>query len=340
VNVQLLIDSLVQQVTVLIAQLATSGGVRAPIAHVANQVFVDLARELERQGVGRKVSADMFGMALRAYQRKLRRLTSARGEREQTLWRNVVEEVADRGSLTRREILRRFKTDDEAVLRAVLRELVDSGVLACSGSGPATSYWAVSERELAAGLPNASSDGSDELLWALVYRSGPVSASALAARLPINEQDLQRRLEALHARGALERAGELYEARDFSVALDASSGWEAAVFDHVQAVVQTICQRLRAGASVPGCRENVGGSTYSFDVWDGHPLAEEVENTLARFRREHTHLRERVEAFNQAHGRPERYRQVIVYGGQCQLARDGNALESKTEEEGDDDESE
>ncbi len=65
-NAQVLIDSIVRQVTVLIAQLATSGGIRAPLSHVANQVFLDLARELEEQGVSRKVSADMFGMALRA----------------------------------------------------------------------------------------------------------------------------------------------------------------------------------------------------------------------------------------------------------------------------------
>jgi hypothetical protein len=67
-NGQLLIDAVVQQVTVLIAQLATSGGLRAPVAQIANQVFVQLAHELESQGVSRKVSADMFGMALRAYE--------------------------------------------------------------------------------------------------------------------------------------------------------------------------------------------------------------------------------------------------------------------------------
>ena len=62
-TIQLLIDAIVRQTTVLIAQLATSGGA---LAHVANQVFLDLANELEAHGVSRKVSADMFGMALRA----------------------------------------------------------------------------------------------------------------------------------------------------------------------------------------------------------------------------------------------------------------------------------
>lgn len=34
-NVQVLIESIVRQVTVLIAQVATAGGVRAPLAQIA-----------------------------------------------------------------------------------------------------------------------------------------------------------------------------------------------------------------------------------------------------------------------------------------------------------------
>ncbi len=60
-NPDLLIDSIVRQTTVLIAQLATATGGRAPLAHTANQVFTDLIRELKEQGVGNKVIADMFG---------------------------------------------------------------------------------------------------------------------------------------------------------------------------------------------------------------------------------------------------------------------------------------
>jgi hypothetical protein len=41
-NVNVLIDSIVRQTTVLIAQLATTAGVRAPLAHLADQVFVEL----------------------------------------------------------------------------------------------------------------------------------------------------------------------------------------------------------------------------------------------------------------------------------------------------------
>ncbi len=74
-----LIHAIVRQTTVLIAQLATSGGWRAPLAQLADQVFQDLVTELERQGVSRKVSADMFGMGLRTYQRRVRRITESLG---------------------------------------------------------------------------------------------------------------------------------------------------------------------------------------------------------------------------------------------------------------------
>ena len=45
-NVPLLIGAIVRQTMVLIAELATTGGVRAPLAHVADKVFMDLVREL------------------------------------------------------------------------------------------------------------------------------------------------------------------------------------------------------------------------------------------------------------------------------------------------------
>jgi hypothetical protein len=57
-NRQILIDQLVRQTMILIAQLATTGGTRAPLAHLADRIFLDLARELEAHGLSRKVAVD------------------------------------------------------------------------------------------------------------------------------------------------------------------------------------------------------------------------------------------------------------------------------------------
>jgi hypothetical protein len=87
--VQLLIDDIVRQTTLLIAQLSTAAGLRAPLARIADQVFLELGRELEAQGVAQKVAADMFGLALRSYQLKLKRLGESADTAHVSLWQDI-----------------------------------------------------------------------------------------------------------------------------------------------------------------------------------------------------------------------------------------------------------
>jgi hypothetical protein len=61
-----LIDAIVRQTTILIAQVSTTAGIRSPLARVADQVFLELSRELEGQGVTRKVAADRLCAAATA----------------------------------------------------------------------------------------------------------------------------------------------------------------------------------------------------------------------------------------------------------------------------------
>jgi hypothetical protein len=329
-NISVLIDSIVRQVTVLIAQLATSGGIRAPVAHIANQVFVQLAHELEAQGVSRKVSADMFGMALRAYVRKLRRLDEAQSEPGVTLWQAVLDFIRGERLVARRRVLERFGRDDEQQLSSMLHDLTQSGLVFTSGSGEHLVYRAASDSELGELANIAADEGLEELLWVLVYREGPFTRAALALRLGRSEEQLAPTLQRLIADGRVRQseAGRL-EALDFVVPLGAAAGWEAAVFDHVQAVVQTIGQRLqRARAAEAPDADAVGGSTYSFDLWSGHPLEQEVKGQLRALRQSLGELRLRVEAHNKAAGLPNSYQQVVTYVGQCILERESEALAS------------
>jgi hypothetical protein len=60
----------------------------------------------------------------------------------------------------------------------------------------------------------------------------------------------------------------------------------------------------------------VGGSTYSFDVWPGHPLEREALSQLAEFRERTSSLRERIRAVNEQSARPDRFWTVTLYAGQ------------------------
>jgi hypothetical protein len=75
--------------------------------------------------VSRKVSADMFGLGLRTYRRKIQRMSESVTVRGRSLWEVVLEHAREHGLVTRLELLTRFSNDDEAQIRAVLHDAAD-----------------------------------------------------------------------------------------------------------------------------------------------------------------------------------------------------------------------
>lgn len=313
-NTQLLIDAIMRQTTVLIAQLATTGGVRAPLSHIANQVFVDLARELNEQGVSRKVSADMFGMALRAYIRKLQRLNESSTERGQSLWQAVLDYISASPVTSRAEVLQHFHRDDPLTVRGILHDLTETGLVFSSGTGDATVFRAVGEEEARYALAR-SSEGRDELLSVLIYREGPFERQELFAKSAMTQEDFDACVERLVAAQQVELTDTgLLKGKRFHIPLSDAKGWEGAVLDHYHALVRTICTRLQLNEA--DVAQTCGGATYSFEVWSGHPFEHEVTGTLARLRSELTELRGRVDEYNQQVGVPDEHNRVVCYAGQ------------------------
>jgi len=243
----------------------------------------------------------------------------------------VLEYICTQKITTRASIQERFGSDDAAQFRGLLRDLCESGLVFSSGQGLGTVYRAASADELQALRQVRSDDGLDELIWAMVYREGPISVERLAGLNHRETSELEAPLARLVAAQRIESSGEgdgaVYRTKSLFVPVGACAGWEAAVFDHFQAMVKTICCRLREDRANTKAGESVGGSTYTIDIWPGHPLEEEVDSTLARLRSTLVDLRGRTDAFNAAHGIPEQHNQVVLYVGQCSIPQDtdGNA---------------
>jgi DNA-binding PadR family transcriptional regulator len=284
-------------------------------------VFLDLVHELERQGVSRKVSADMFGLGLRTYQRKIQRFLESSTDRGRSLWVSVLDYVQRTTSVTRAEVLAQFANDDESQVRGVLRDLCESGLIATAGSGARVTYRLTSEDEQARLRQAQSQDGLDELVWALIYREGPCTLTKLQ-KAHVDVDELAPALSRLLSAGRIEQVAAdgsdgSYTARSLVLPLGSSVGWEAAVFDHFKAVVNTVTRRLGMARKSTALADRVGGSTYTVDVWPGHPHAEQAYETLRRLRSELGSLRDQIERYNADHPVPERYTQVLLYAGQC-----------------------
>lgn len=320
-NARLLIEAIVRQMTVLLAELATSGGLRSPLANIADQVFIELARELDGLGISRTVSADMFGMALRTYLRRIRRYDESVTQKGSSLWEAVLAYIEAEGVVTRNDVLHRFSRDEDALVRGVLQDLTDTGLVFRSGVRDAAVYQRAKPDDIKKVRASSDQDATDVMVWALVRREGPVTLARLSSRAALRLEDLERSLARLVKADRVETVPSpeetTYRSRALVVPLGARTGWEAAVYDHFHAVVKTIVCKLRQDSDGATPRDRVGGSTYSFEVWDGHPLADRVYEQLAKFREATTNLLAEVDAFNAEHGGPARRDRVTVYMGQC-----------------------
>jgi hypothetical protein len=205
---ELLIDAIVRQTMVLLAQISTAAGIRAPLAHVADEVFVSLAREIEAQGVGRKVAADMFGLALRTYQKKVQRLTESATQREKTLWEAVLDFVAERSSATRGQVLERFARDGEREVIGVLSDLVGSGLVHASGRGVSAVYGITSDTERRLLVETAEQESMDALGWAIIRGSAGMTAASLAESLKLDLDSTRALIRRLIAEGRVSRDGD------------------------------------------------------------------------------------------------------------------------------------
>ena len=131
----------------------------------------------------------MFGISLRSYQRKVHRLRESRTEQGRSLWEAVFDHLAERGVITRRDVLERFRHDDPQSVRGILRDLVDSGLVFMTGSGEDALFRVASDSEL--GQAAASARRADALVWALIYREGPLTRAQLGDRLALEEPALE-----------------------------------------------------------------------------------------------------------------------------------------------------
>lgn len=299
-NLRLLIDGIVHQTTILIAQLSTASGVRSPLSHVADQVFFDLAREIEAQGVKKHVAADMFGLALRSYQKKMQRLSQSGSLRDRTLWQAVLE-LIEGEQPTRRDIFERFRTEDAGDVGAVLNDLVRTGLVFATGTGDGVVYGLTSDAVHERILAQHDLESLANLIWVKVFRRVATRRSELPTVIPVDATLLERALEDLLTSGRVEEIDGELRSTNFVVPLGSDQGWEAAILDHFRAVALAIATKVRSGAGGSSKSDRVGGSTFTFNLTAGHPFEAQVYDLLRRLRLDVQELWDRSARYNEEH---------------------------------------
>ncbi len=304
-----LIDALVRQSMVMVARLATTGGIRSPLAHLADQVFGDVTAALRTQGVKHAVIADMFGLGLRTYHAKVKRLDLATTSSSKTIWQAVVDYVLEQKIVTRGALLQRFRQEDPLAVLGIVNDLTRSGWLYRKGEETQTVYRVAEGEDLIKTAPDEA-EGLQSLVWILVRQHGPISKDELATKLPsVAASTLEDALDKLVSRGNIDQQGSALTSKNFLITEGEEAKWAGAVVHHYQAVINTICARAESG-SEGRCH----GSTYKYEVWEEHPLASELTELIAEMRRRASDLRRRIDDYNRTQNK-EVTRKLTLYTG-------------------------
>lgn len=309
-----LIDAIVQQTMVLVAQLATRDGQRPQLAHMAHQVFLDLVDQFERQGLSQKVIADMFGLALRTYQRRRIRLQRSVTEESHSLWEGILAFIDAQGTVQRRAILDHFHREPETSVRGVLSDLTESELVFRTGVGDETRYRLVDDLQGAADPIEVAAG----LVWLAIYRAERIERAQLATQFRFDDATLTAALDRLLDDDRIQQSDSdapTFTCRAYLIPFGQTQGWSVALFDHYQAMVDAICAKL-SGVARADAQDIVGGSTFSLTLWRGHPFEAESVALLAELRDRIDILRGRIDGYNAVHAPTGTPRRVTVYVGQ------------------------
>jgi hypothetical protein len=259
---------------------------------------------------------------LRSYQKKVQRLTESAAVRSRTLWEAVLDVICERGSMPRDAIVSHFKRDPERDVGAVLNDLVGQGLLYCTGKGGSAVYGPTSDTDRARVAQGNQRESVDAMVWLSLYRS-PQTHAELALALSLKEVVVAQAVEALKREGRVTESDGVLRAETFLVPVGAEQGWEAAVFDHYQAVATAIAGKIRRGAPRSEADDIVGGATLTFELPLGHSMEAEVLALLRKVRREVNELWQRAETERARAPEDAECTRVTFYFGQSVAEREG-----------------
>lgn len=284
---------MVPLVAELFATLKVNDPLRMDFAGIAQKTVLDIVEGLRTEGLTNHEIAAALDLSMAGFYRKLKDLREtysaddAGARRRMTLWEQLYELVLERSGGDARQPVR-YVTIEQAFpaltaerLGTILRYLVRYGHLSVTGHGATREYRLV-ERE-----PAGEATYHDAVVT--LYRDGPLSLTDLATRLDTPEATCRAYIERLGSAGKLETlqtADEpaLFRATGYHIEPEASEGYEAALYDHFQAVVRAICKKIRSKDHQARYADLQGGTTFSLDVEVDDPMYAEISGFLAETR--------------------------------------------------------
>ena len=198
----------------------------------------------------------MFGMALRTYQRRVQAISESLSDRDRTLWEAVLDYIGVNEGRSRKEVLHRFRWDDVGAVKAVLHDLVNSGLIYSLKQGGLTLYRVTPESDLKHLASRVKGDSLSSIVWVHIYRHPNLTVNEIAQALHVDASEVELAIDKLIKESRLELSQireespsghdavvdkqVRYCANNCYLPVGETIGWAASVYDHFQAMAKAI----------------------------------------------------------------------------------------------------
>jgi hypothetical protein len=126
---------------------------------------------------------------------------------------------------------------------------------------------------------------------------------------------VQEALDVLLSEGRVQASDAGFRAAAFVIEEDSEHGWEAAAFDHFQAVAKALANKVYLRSRNSEGAKLVSGTTLHFDLTADHPLLPKVLGLLAQTRELTDAVWDEVFRYNELHAVPDENRVSLAAPG-------------------------
>ena len=278
---------LVPLVAELFATLASKNPLRMYFADIAGKTLLDVVEVLRQEGVSQEAIAASFGLTMNGFRDRMRKLQEAHragaalDNGHRTLLERVhatIEELGGPEGWAGADVVAdHFRGTKSDTLQGVLTFLQRSNLIEARGRGGSRAYRVV--------FRSVGETLTEHDVQVVLYREGPFTLERLAQRLEAPEALCEALLGRIRDRGELDERAEadgvsVFGARTYHIPMDTAEGYEAAIYDHLAAVVGALCKKLRTRQHTASLRDLNGGATFTFYVPMEDPLWAEVSGYL------------------------------------------------------------
>lgn len=285
---KVLFRALVSQSARLIARVITLTNARPNLAHLHEDFFYELSKHLQTYGVPRRVAADMFGLAMRSYLRRIRKYSNDLDYREHqlSLWQIVYETISEKPGIQRQSLLDSFSFSQYDSVCSVLRHLCEVGLVVENKTNGHKCYNACRNN-----LTKISVDEVAQYIWAMVFMHGETTypySSLLREAGPLFGEDLvSSALNVLVEDGYIVQVDE--NGPSYSTVknnLEQPFGWLVAVTIHIDSIFEAIVTKLSLLHEESQHQIDVRGGTWTFRLHHNHPFKKRIESLFDSYEKQ------------------------------------------------------